>query len=212
MGMPGIDISCNNISLRDQFKSYCENIAYDLISKNVDFHENPKCHISFSRNGKNITSCVVISSTNGFTVKNTQEGKNPSYAFDLAISKISHALKKHRDIAKSYHKRSSKGHEHHSIDITKLVLDYNIDDINSDDIIAEDILNSGKFDILGLEESKSINIVEEVQDKLETLTVSEAIAKMELRDLPAIAFKNATNNKNAFLYQRKDGRLSIIHI
>ena len=53
--------------------------------------------------------------------------------------------------------------------------------------------------------SQSLNVITEKTTDIESLTVNEAIMKMDLADLPALVFINKQNKRVNVVYQRKDG-------
>jgi hypothetical protein len=58
--------------------------------------------------------------------------------------------------------------------------------------------------------AQSLNVITEKTTDIESLTVNEAIMKMDLADLPALVFINKQNKRINVVYQRKDGNISWI--
>ena len=56
----------------------------------------------------------------------------------------------------------------------------------------------------------SVAIINEKAASIETLSVSEAVMKMDLADLPALVFTNKDNGRINVVYHRKDGNISWI--
>ena len=56
----------------------------------------------------------------------------------------------------------------------------------------------------------SLKVVSEKNTDIESLTVEEAIMKMDLQDLPALVFINKKNKRLNVVYHRKDGNISWI--
>jgi hypothetical protein len=69
----------------------------------------------------------------------------------------------------------------------------------------EEIAKDKSFSIDG-----SMRIINEKESEIESLSVEQAIMKMDLLDLPALAFMNNKNGKINFIYHRKDGNISWI--
>jgi hypothetical protein len=60
------------------------------------------------------------------------------------------------------------------------------------------------------EAEDSLKVVGEKNTDIESLTVEEAIMKMDLQDLPALVFINKKNRRMNVVYHRKDGNISWI--
>lgn len=50
-------------------------------------------------------------------------------------------------------------------------------------------------------------VVAEMQTNIDTLTVSEAVMRMELAELPALMFRNRAHGGLNLVYRRKDGNV-----
>lgn len=59
-----------------------------------------------------------------------------------------------------------------------------------------------------LEDEGAPVVIAEKATEIETLSVSEAVMKMDLRDLPALMFFNSANGRLNIVYRRIDGNIS----
>lgn len=59
-----------------------------------------------------------------------------------------------------------------------------------------------------LEDEGAPVVIAEKPTEIETLTVSEAVMKMDLSDLPALLFVNSANGRINVIYRRVDGNIS----
>ncbi len=59
-----------------------------------------------------------------------------------------------------------------------------------------------------LERSLAPLVIAEKSTDIETLTVSEAVMKMDLSDLPALLFVNSAHGRVNVVYRRTDGNIS----
>ncbi len=53
-------------------------------------------------------------------------------------------------------------------------------------------------------------VIAETHMDINTLTVSEAVMRIDLGELPALMFKNAANGQLNVIYRREDGNISWI--
>ena len=51
-------------------------------------------------------------------------------------------------------------------------------------------------------------IIAEKPTSVDTITVSQAVMKMDLQDLPAVMFRNVSNGRINVVYRRADGNVS----
>jgi ribosomal subunit interface protein len=122
----------------------------------------------------------------GITLK-SQGGASEIYAaFDDAATKVEKQLRRYKRRIKGHHQ--SDRETVRAMTARKYVLQPEAD--------AE------------LEEKGAPVVVAEQSTSIETLTVSDAVMKMDLADLPALMFFNAGNGRINVVYRRVDGNIS----
>lgn len=116
------------------------------------------------------------------------EADNAYAAFDAACDRIAKRLRRHKRRLRDHRKRGAKGEP-------ELVSQY---------ILAGDTET----------ESTAIGdnpvVVAELETEIETLTVSEAVMRMDLADLPAVMFRNRGHGGLNMVYRRSDGNIGWI--
>ncbi len=137
----------------------------------------------------------------GITVKSTAEAGDVYACFNEALQKVSKQLRRYKRRIKNY-RRDGGGIKaveplYESFEARKYILppvNYNIfEEMEENEIIDE-----------------SVSIINEKAANIETLTVNEAVMKMDLADLPALVFINKDNGRINVVYHRKDGNISWI--
>ena len=122
----------------------------------------------------------------GVTLK-SQGGASEIYAaFDDAATKAEKQLRRYKRRLKSHH---SNEKEARSMMARKYVLQTEAHDTE-------------------LEEKGSPAVIAEKSTNIERLSVSDAVMKMDLADLPALMFFNAGNGRLNVVYRRVDGNIS----
>jgi hypothetical protein len=58
------------------------------------------------------------------------------------------------------------------------------------------------------EDKQAALVIAETPTDIDTLTVSEAVMKMDLQDLPALMFFNSAHGRVNIVYRRDDGNIS----
>lgn len=134
---------------------------------------------------------IVIHDSHVGHIKAESESDDAYVAFDTAIIKIEKQLRKYKSkLKKHHHDRSLK--EEESLSATKYVLNVPF---------VESLHNHQEHD------NEPVTIAE-TQTNIETLSVSEAIMKMDLAHLPALMFVNKANGRINMVYHRHDGNIS----
>ena len=123
----------------------------------------------------------------GITLK-SQGGANEIYAaFDDAATKVEKQLRRYKRRIKDHHQQDKA--EVRALSARKYVL-------------------KPESDSEELAEKWAPVVVAETSTNVETLTVSEAVMKMDLANLPALMFFNAGNGRVNVVYRRVDGNIS----
>lgn len=188
---------CGNLHLSASLHNYVEEKlkqeAVKLFDNDLDIN------VSFNKNGKLIQSIIILKEihTRGLIVKSHSESDDAYSAFDLAFTRMSKQLRKHKEKVKNYRKTISNL-KAQNIDLPFIVANRNI--INE------------KIKEIENESEQQINIIATKTTEIESLTVEEAVMKMDLLDLSGFVFLNKNiNNQINFIYKRPDGNLSWIN-
>ena len=111
---------------------------------------------------------------------------------DNALEKIEKQLRRYKRKLKDHHKVSMGAAE---VDIggeaSKYVLPADVGELDDDN-----------------HEELSGAIIAEKPTSIDTITVSQAVMKMDLQHLPAVMFKNASTGRINVVYRREDGNVS----
>lgn len=122
----------------------------------------------------------------GVTLK-SQGGASEIYAaFDDAATKAEKQLRRYKRRLKSHHTNEKEVRAHSA---------------------RKYVLQTEAYDG-ELEEKGSPAVIAEKSTNIERLSVSDAVMKMDLADLPALMFFNAGNGRLNVVYRRVDGNIS----
>jgi len=182
-----LHISGRHVDLGAAFQGHVEKRLNDGLSKyldrivSVDVVVSKEAHHQFRVDIHGNTGTHA-----GLTLK-SQGGANEIYAaFDDAATKVEKQLRRYKRRIKDHHQQDKA--EVRSLSARKYVLKPEDD--------AE------------LEAKGAPVVVAETATHVETLTVSEAVMKMDLANLPALMFVNAGNGRANVVYRRQDGNIS----
>lgn len=126
--------------------------------------------------------------SSGVTIKSSAQADDVYACFDAAADKIEKQLRRYKRRLTNHHKQS------------------HVDGSGMPASI------SGKKYVLKPEEEHEAQdapvVIAEKPTAIETLTVSEAVMKMDLADLPALMFFNSAHGRINVVYRRIDGNIS----
>lgn len=123
----------------------------------------------------------------GIHVQASAEANEPYPAFDQAAEKIDSRLRRYKTRLRDHHKRMVQANEN---------------GMSATAYILEDKHDGPEDHVKG-----EPAIVAELSTQIDTLTVAEAVMRMDLADVPAFMFRNAGNGGLNMVYRRKDGAI-----
>ncbi len=183
-----LQVSGQHISIGASLQSYVDDRAKSVVTKY--FSEAPSGHVHFSKRGYEYLCDIVINEGTGrhMIIKSNANSDDIYSAFDSSLSKLEKQLRKYKSKLNDYSKRIKISEITH--DATKYVIspDSNeeTEEFNTDNpaIVAE----------------KPVNVM--------TLSVGDAVMRMDFENLPALMFKNSKTERINIVYYRKDGNIS----
>ena len=188
-----ITISGKHIDVGNALSEYVTNNLEGGVKKY--FEHAIGAHVSFSKERHLFVADILVNDGTGthMLVKGQGSADEVYAAFDVAMEKIEKQLRRY--------KRKLKGHHQARIGKT----------------IEELSVYSGKEYVLSSEEPKEEAvdedaplIIAEQPQHIEELSVSDAVMRMDLGELPAYVFINRKDGKLNFVYRRPDGNISWI--
>jgi ribosomal subunit interface protein len=184
-----ITISGQHLSVGDSLKAHIEAALEKIVTKYFDRAIAAHVTLTKERNHLIRTDILVNEGTStGIAIKSGSEDYDAYRSFDAAVSKAEHQLRRHKDRIKAHQK-------------------------NKDAIIAS--FEATKYTISPFgDESKEASpvIIAEKATAVDTLSVGEAVMKMDLQDLNAYIFVNSANNRINMVYYKKDGNIAWLDV
>ena len=187
-----ITITGTNFDLGDSIKNTIQHQInelfdhYGLVAKQV--------HVTFKKNGHGIFTSHIdaIIKEGSFRIANNADAGDAISAFELAIKNVKHSLVKCKSKLSDIKKRNATK----TTEAIKSIIEV-------DQIAVENEQN------ISYPEQK-INILSEKSIHLEEMDANEAIILMNLANLPAYPFIDTKTKQTCFIYNRKDGNVSLI--
>ena len=181
-------ISGRHVELGDAFQAHVEQRLTDGLSKYIDRIINVEVVVSKAAHSQFRVDIHANSGTHAGLILKSQGAAGEVYAaFDDAATKVEKQLRYKRRL-KDHH-RDEKMTQAIKSGGTKYVLQAEAHDDE-------------------LDEKAVPVVVAEKSTNIEKLSVSEAVMRMDLADLPALMFYNAGSGRLNVVYRRVDGNIS----
>lgn len=181
-----LQISGRHVDLGDSFRVHAEKRLSESVSKYLDRIPNVDVVVGKEAHQFRVDIHGNTGTHSGLVVKSQALAPDVYAAFDAAAEKIGKQLRRY--------KRRLKGHHHgerKDVNVIKA---------------RKYVLQPEHFE--ELEEQGAPVVIAEKSTPVETLSVSEAVMKMDLAHLPALLFFNAANGRINVIYRREDGNIS----
>ncbi len=181
-----ISVKGKNLDVGEALRGHAEGNLSSAVGKY--FERAIDASVVFTRQGRQLRADISVHpGPRGMVVQGRSESDDPYAAFDGALERISKQLRRYKRRLTNHH----KGH-------------------------WEEILPALQYVILPNHEDEEVDvdaqpvIVAEMPDEIATLSVSEAVMRMDLADLPVTMFRDRASGRLNVVYHRTDGNIGWI--
>lgn len=144
-------------------------------------------HVIFSKSGHEFVCEAIVHLSTGLTAQATDHANEIYDAFEGCCEKMDKQLRRYKRRLKDHHKVRSQPVE--LSDAGSYILASNEESDEADNSTANPV------------------IVAEMETKIQSLSVGEAVMQMELAAKPALVFRNEKTNTVNVVYRRDDGNI-----
>jgi ribosomal subunit interface protein len=181
-----ISVKGRNLDVGDALKGHVEDHLGSAVTKY--FMRAIDASVVFSREGRSLRADISVHpGPRGMVVQGGSESNDPYAAFDGALERISKQLRR-------YKRRLNSHHKGHGDDVLP-AQQYVIQPVHEDEEVAVD---------------DSPAIIAEMPAHIATLSVSEAVMRMDLADAQTTMFRNSATGRLNVVYHRADGNIGWI--
>jgi ribosomal subunit interface protein len=183
-----ISVSGKGVDVGDSLRAHMEKGLDEQVNKYIDRVTSVQAVVSKDAHRFKIDLHGNLGTHAGMVVRSSAMGDDVYGAFDGALEKLAKQLRRYKRKISNHHKLKPDG-------------------------AARDFVRGKKYvlsaDYGEKEEAEPAGVViAEKPEEIETMTVSEAVMQMDLRDLPALMFYNASHGRLNVVYRRVDGNIS----
>ena len=186
-----INISGHQIDVGDSLRGHITEALDAVVEKY--FGQAIDASVVLSRERFTVRADVAIHIGRDIYVRAHESADDAYAAFDVAAAHLEKRLRRHKRRLRDHHAARESAENARAQQY----------------ILAPYGLDAGDEDDVG-EAGDHPVIVAEDQTVIENLTVSEAVMRMDLGDLPAMVFRNAGNGGLNVVYRRSDGNVGWI--
>jgi len=177
-----VTVKGKQIDVGDALRAYVNENLGQTVQK---YFANPvDGQVVFAKDAHLFTADVQLNVGRGMVVQCHGQAGEPYPAFDDCMQKLARQLQRHKKRLQDEHHRKDALDE--AMAVSSFVLDAQDD---------EGVANDQPL------------VVAEMTTHIATLTVSEAVMRLDLGDLPALMFKNSAHGGLNMIYRRADGNI-----
>ncbi len=181
-----ISVKGKNLDVGEALRGHAEGNLSSAVGKY--FERAIDASVMFTRQGRQLRADISVHpGPRGMVVQGRSESDDPYAAFDGALERISKQLRRYKRRLTNHH----KGHVEETLPALQYVIQPDHED-EEVDVDAEPM------------------IVAEMPDEIATLSVSEAVMRMDLADLPVTMFRDRASGRLNVVYHRTDGNIGWI--
>ncbi|MGQ0527350.1 MAG: ribosome hibernation-promoting factor, HPF/YfiA family [Alphaproteobacteria bacterium] len=180
----------------ESLKTHVQDKIEDLNAKY--FNHTTFASVTFSREGHGhprTRAHISIKLGRDILINAESTENEPYIAFDAAAEKAGKQLRRYKRRLRDHHERNRQSAEGEIIKARDYVL-------ATRELEGESAPSKGN----GHDDHAPI-VIADMATHIETLTVSDAVMRLELADLPAMLFKNASHGGINMVYRRADGNV-----
>ncbi|MFM2045015.1 MAG: putative ribosomal subunit interface protein [Pseudomonadota bacterium] len=193
-----ITVKGKQLDVGDALRTHVNETLTVLVGK---YFQNPiEATVVLSKDAHDYTADIQVHVGRGILLQSNSKAAEPYPAFDDAAEKVAKRLRRYKRRLRDYNNKA--GAAAVAADIMparKYVIESPVEDHRDD---AAEGIDTGAEAADG-----APIIVAEMEMGIDMLTVSEAVMRMDLADLPALMFRNRAHGGLNMVYRRADGNV-----
>lgn len=183
-----LSVNGKQLDIGDALRGHIEENLPDIVTK---YFENPTdAHVTMTRQGKEFRADITVHVGKGIMVQSHGGSEDPYTAFDTAAVHIAKRLRRYKRRLRDHHRGRDESPE--TIEAQHYVLEPHRDE-GEEPLVSDQPV-----------------IVAEMVTDIESLSVGEAVMRMDLSGQPALLFRNKAHGGTNMVYVRSDGNIGWI--
>lgn len=163
------------------------------------YFTNPiEAHVVFSRHAHLFRADIQVHAGRNIVLQSTADATEPYPAFDTACDKVAKRLRRFKRRLRDHH---NGDHQQETVTARYQILEAERDEDHVDEAASDSAVHDGANG------HHQPMVIAEMKTSIDTLTVSEAVMRMELAEKPALMFHNRAHGGLNLVYRRADGNV-----
>lgn len=187
-----LTVKGKQLDVGDSLRSHVEDSLNATVGKY--FTNSLEASVVFSRDRHLFRADIQVHVGRNIVLQSTADATEPYPAFDTACDKIAKRLRRYKRRLRDHHTGDAPAEAMPAI---YQIIEAEPDD-HADHEATEAVAADGPAQPI---------VIAEMQTTIETLTVSEAVMRMELAEKPALMFRNRAHGGLNLVYRRADGHV-----
>lgn len=188
-----ITVSGKQVDVGEAFQGYAEEQLGDLIDKYLNHALDAS--VTLSRAGQGLRIDISVHAGRGVLVQSHGEAETAHPAFDAALGRIAKRLRRYKRRLKDHRRREKSEAKENALNVQRYIIAAR--EAETDEEPPEDLGDNPA-------------VIAEMTKEIETMSVSEAVMRLDLADRAAVMFRNAGNGNLNVVYRRRDGNIGWI--
>ncbi|UEM22146.1 ribosome-associated translation inhibitor RaiA [Skermanella mucosa] len=209
-----LSVKGKQLDVGDALRTHVDESLTAIVGKY--FGRPIEANVVFSREAHLFKADISVHVGRNILLQSNAEASEPYPAFDTAADKIAKRLRRYKRRLKDHHKHGDSGEAVDGgialapLPASQYILEAEPDEAHIDgyDEDTHDAALSSPQD--GQDGHPQPVVIAEMTTAIDTLTVSEAVMRMDLAELPALMFRNRAHGGLNMIYRRHDGNVGWI--
>ncbi|WP_158044135.1 ribosome hibernation-promoting factor, HPF/YfiA family [Skermanella pratensis] len=209
-----LSVKGKQLDVGDALRTHVDESLTAIVGKY--FGRPIEANVVFSREAHLFKADISVHVGRNILLQSNAEASEPYPAFDTAADKIAKRLRRYKRRLKDHHKHADSGEAVDGamalapLPASQYILEAEPDEAHIDgyDEDTYDAVPSSPQD--GHDGHPQPVVIAEMTTAIDTLTVSEAVMRMDLAELPALMFRNRAHGGLNMIYRRHDGNVGWI--
>lgn len=193
-----LTVKGKQLDVGDALRSHVDDSLSTVVGKY--FSKPIEADVLLSRDAHLFKADIQVHVGRGMVVHAVGDATEPYPAFDAACEKIAKRLRRMKRRLRDHHNGNGNGNGISDAGPTLTPARYQILEAEEQDNHVED-------DNATTDAVHAPIVVAEMETSIATLTVSDAVLRLELTDQPAVLFKNSAHGGINLVYRRADGNI-----
>ncbi len=196
-----ISVTGHQIDVGDALRGRVEVSLADSVVKYFD--HAIEASVVFSREAQGVRVDISVHVGRGIMVQGHGRAENAHTAFDSALDRIAKRLRRHKRRLRDHHRDQKASLADDALQAQQYILSG-----EGEDEAEDEAVDTEDPPIDGAEPGPVI--IAEMTTRIDSLTVGEAVMRMDLADQPALIFRNSGHGGLNVIYRRTDGNIGWI--